>query len=576
MKLIRLSSNKPTFHTIEFNRQGISLISAHRETALTGRTYNSVGKSLAIYLVHFCLGATVTPDFKDQLIGWTFCLDFESEPGTEHRVERSAETCNTLLFDGNEMKVKDFNKLMGQMVFRLDEEDSQLSFRALIARFIRMGKSGYTSFDKFREKEQAPTDIMNTSYLLGLDVALVRSKYENYDELKQLKAGENNLKNDPILKNLLLGSSCPGDVKLRILDIEKRVTKLEADIAHFEIAEDYGQIKQEADEISLRLQAARDDRTKYQIALNSLQKSMQRKADIHKDQLVGFFGEAKVALGEAVVKKLEEVEQFNARLQDDRLRILSMQQNKYETLLNEVTSNISELERQEDEKLRYLDSHGALDDYQKLVDNLSECRKKKEKLEQYIQLQKEYKQRIDKLKVTISNENLKTEEYLDRVEELTKRHMTFFHDLVQEFYQDKTSGLQIQNNDKENKSRFIINARITDDNGDGVNEAKIFCFDWTVLTAQKNHNIKFLVHDNRIISETDPRQVGTMFRIADRLCREYDFQYILTVNESSLELLKNELGEDYKRLVVDNEVLKLDDSSDEAKLLGIQIDLKYE
>jgi uncharacterized protein YydD (DUF2326 family) len=303
---------------------------------------------------------------------------------------------------------------------------------------------------------------------------------------------------------------------------------------------------------------------------------MQRKADIHKDQLVGFFGEAKVALGEAVVKKLEEVEQFNARLQDDRLRILSMQQNKYETLLNEVTSNISELERQEDEKLRYLDSHGALDDYQKLVDNLSECRKKKEKLEQYIQLQKEYKQRIDKLKVTISNENLKTEEYLDRVEELTKRHMTFFHDLVQEFYQDKTSGLQIQNNDKENKSRFIINARITDDNGDGVNEAKIFCFDWTLLTAQKNHNIKFLVHDNRIISETDPRQVGTMFRIADRLCREYDFQYILTVNESSLELLKNELGEDYKRLVVDNEVLKLDDSSDEAKLLGIQIDLKYE
>jgi uncharacterized protein YydD (DUF2326 family) len=162
------------------------------------------------------------------------------------------------------------------------------------------------------------------------------------------------------------------------------------------------------------------------------------------------------------------------------------------------------------------------------------------------------------------------------VEELTKRHMTFFHDLVQEFYQDKTSGLQIQNNDKENKSRFIINARITDDNGDGVNEAKIFCFDWTLLTAQKNHNIKFLVHDNRIISETDPRQVGTMFRIADRLCREYDFQYILTVNESSLELLKNELGEDYKRLVVDNEVLKLDDSSDEAKLLGIQIDLKYE
>jgi uncharacterized protein YydD (DUF2326 family) len=527
-------------------------------------------------LIHFCLGAKVTKDFQEQLKDWSFSLDFELNKGTEHRVERSPGNPNTLLYDGQEMKVKDFNKQMGQNVFRLDEDDSQLSFRALIARFIRMGKSGYTSFDKFRDKEQPPTDIINTSYLLGLDVMLVRSKCEHYEDLKQLKTGENNLKNDPILKNLLLGSNCPNDIKLRILDIERQVIKLEENIENFEIAEDYGQIKQEADEVSLRLQAARDARTKYQIALSGLQKSMQRKADIHKDQLVGFFEEAKVSLGDAVVKKLEEVEQFNERLQEDRERILSMQKNQYETLLNEVTARISELERLEDEKLQYLDSHGALDDYQKMVDCLSECRKKKEKLEQYIQLQREYKQRIDKLKVTISNENLKTEEYLDCVEGMTKRHMTFFHDLVQEFYQDKTSGLQIQNNDKDGKSRFIIDARITDDNGDGVNEAKIFCFDWTVLTAQKNHDVKFLVHDNRIISETDPRQVGTMFRIADRLCREYDFQYILTVNESSLELLKNELGEDYKRLVTDNEVLKLDDSSDKAKLLGIQIDLKYE
>ena len=84
MKLISLSANVATFHTIKFNPAGISLISAHRRTHQTNRTYNSVGKSLAIYLIHFCLGAKATPDFKEKLPGWGFRLDFMFNDGTQH------------------------------------------------------------------------------------------------------------------------------------------------------------------------------------------------------------------------------------------------------------------------------------------------------------------------------------------------------------------------------------------------------------------------------------------------------------------------------------------------------------
>lgn len=231
----------------------------------------------------------------------------------------------------------------------------------------------------------------------------------------------------------------------------------------------------------------------------------------------------------------------------------------------------------ENEKLQYLNSHGALDDYTKLTELLANCRTKKDKLEQYKVLQKNYKQRREELKRAIADANLKTQEYLDRISYLTKRHMEFFHDLVKEFYSDKTAGLQILNNESVNKQRYNIEARISDDSGDGVNETKIFCFDWTLLTAQQHNNVRFVVHDNRIISETDPRQVATMFRIANRICREQDFQYILTINESSLDLLKKEMTEEeYDNLVMSNEVVKLDDTSNNGKLLGIQVDLKYE
>lgn len=576
MKLIKLSANMPTFHTIEFKQQGITLISARRRTVSKDRTYNSVGKSLAIYLIHFCLGANATKDFIEKLPGWAFRLDFELE-GREHYTLRSSDNKNRIIFDDKEIPVKTFNKIMGQKVFELEDDTKYLSFRALIARFIRLGKSGYTSFDKFRAKESSPTDIINTSYLLGINVNTLIRKVELKEEDDLLKTQDRNLIKDPVMKSLLLGTGRPEDIELRLLDLDKQIKQLQDDIHSFVIAEDYGAIKFEADEISKSLIQWRNTVTKCKIALDNISKSSERRPDIKKDMLVSFFNEANISLGQIVVKKLEEVEHFNDRLITDRIRILSEQQKKYEDLLEKSKKTIVALEAQENEKLQYLNSHGALDDYTRLTEMLADYRTKKEKLEQYKVLQKNYKQKREELKRTIADENLKTQDYLDRIDSLTRRHMEFFHDLVKEFYSDKTAGLQILNNEGVNKQRYNIEARISDDSGDGVNETKIFCFDWTLLTAQKHNNVKFIVHDNRIISETDPRQVATMFRIANRICQDQGYQYILTINEASLDLLKKEMSdEEYKSLVSTNELLKLDDSSDKAKLLGIQVDLKYE
>lgn len=576
MKLIRLSSNIPTFHTIEFKQQGITLISAHRKTNSKDKTYNSVGKSLAIFLIHFCLGANAKKDFIEKLPGWTFRLDFELN-GQQHYTNRSTEKKNRIIFDGEEFSVNAFNKKMGQVVFGLDEGVKFLSFRTLIARFIRQGKSGYNTFDKFRDGEQSPTDIISTSYLLGLDVDRIVHKVELKDEDDLLKTQVKNLSKDSVMKSLLLGTGRPEDIELQLLDLDKQIDKLQKDIASFVIAEDYGKIKEEADEISKSLVQWRNIATKCRIALENIAKSSVRKPDIEKKALLSFFQEANVALGQMVVKRLDDIETFNERLITDRIRILNDQQKKYENQLQDAIHNIESLETEENEKLQYLNSHGALDDYTKLNELLADCRTKKDKLEQYKVLQKNYKQRREELKRSFADANLKTQEYLDRISYLTKRHMEFFHDLVREFYSDKTAGLQILNNEGVNKQRYNIEARISDDSGDGVNETKIFCFDWTLLTAQQHNNVKFIVHDNRIISETDPRQVATMFRIADRICMEQNFQYVLTINESSLDLLKKEMTEEeFESLVRSNEVLKLDDTSDNGKLLGIQVDLRYE
>jgi len=74
----------------------------------------------------------------------------------------------------------------------------------------------------------------------------------------------------------------------------------------------------------------------------------------------------------------------------------------------------------------------------------------------------------------------------------------------------------------------------------------------------------------------DPRQQATMLRIAYSETNYNNLQYILTLNEHVLNDLKAELSEEeYNKIINESIVLELSDKSDEDKLLGLQVDLKY-
>ena len=107
----------------------------------------------------------------------------------------------------------------------------------------------------------------------------------------------------------------------------------------------------------------------------------------------------------------------------------------------------------------------------------------------------------------------------------------------------------------------------------------MFCFDWTLLKAQHNHNIKFIFHDSRILEAADPRQIEKIFNIAYNQTRD-DFQYIITANQKELDSIKNDsfMSElEYKEIIERNIILSLTDEEDHrGKLLGMQINLNLD
>lgn len=575
MKLIKLRANKESFHTIPFNEKGISLIIAKKRTENNRNTYNSVGKSLSIALVHFCLASNKIPAFEEQLLDWEFYLDFEID-GEQYTSKRATGKQDSIFLNNEEMSLADFRTKLAEKVFGIIAPIPNLKFRTLISRFIRPKRSSYDLYSDFIKEEKPYPKLLNNSYLLGLDTNRVVKKNSLKEEFDSVKDLGNKIQKDSVMRSFFMKDDASENVEIKIVELERKINNLQTNINNFVIAEDYGTIKEEADRISNSLRQLRNKATKIRTAIDSLERSLKVKPDITQQQIADFYAEAQIQLSDMVLKKIEEVEVFNAKILDNRTINLLKEKQSFENQISEIETQIYSFARQEDEKLQYLNSHGALDDYSQLTNLLAENKMNLLKLQQYKELVKEYKTRQEEVKKEFANENIATVKYLSDIEPLIKKNILMFQSFSEQLYEGKSSGITINNNEGINTIRFDIKAKIEDDTGDGVNEARTFCFDWTLLKGQYNHNVKFIYHDSRLISENDPRQVAKMLKIAYDECQKSNFQYILTINQSSLDLLQKELNEEeYKQLIIDSEVLELNDISDENKLLGIQLDLNY-
>ena len=228
-----------------------------------------------------------------------------------------------------------------------------------------------------------------------------------------------------------------------------------------------------------------------------------------------------------------------------------------------------------DELLEYLNSHGALEEYVALTKQLSALKNELNRIHEYQQILKAYRDTKLDIKASMIEQDKATDLYLEENNRYLDILRTKFWEYAKRFYPNKKSGLVIKNNSGENTLRYSLEARIEDDSSDGVNEVRMFCFDWLLLNCQVS-KIKFIAHDSRMFANMDPRQRETLFRIVYESCQNTEFQYICSINEDALLSFQSMMGEEYKNIIQDNIVMELNDDDPTSKLLGIQIDIDLE
>ena len=575
MRLISLTANQESFHKVEFRQKGITLIVGAQSDASKadkGKTYNGVGKSLLLVLIHFCLGSKKNNEFRTKLPGWQFILHFEHD-GKAHRVSRSTDSQDVVSLDGEELTNTKYCDFMRKLVFPLPKPLKFLTFRGLIPRFARSGKESYNTFDVVSKKATDYQNLIQNSYLLGLNLDLVSKKFELRKDQESVDTLRKNLNKDAIFREFFTDDK---NADIELADLESRITKLKANQAAFNVAEDYHERQQEANVATRQLQELRNELVVVRNAIAEIDRSLEISPDIAPDTIAQIFAEANAALPERVVKRVEEVATFHRELIANRVKRLTSERSSLEHRMDRIEKDIAQANQRADELRRFLGTHGALDELIAMSESLRELEVKAHKLRDYQALLAKYSDRAQELTSQMSRQTIRATKYIKDAKPLLDSNMERFRSLSQRFYDKRPGGLTVKNNEGDNQQRFDIDAQIEDDAAAGINDVKIFCYDMTVLTQRHNHLMEFLFHDSLLFSDIDVRQRATIFKIAHEVTTGGDFQYIATMNEDQISAMEDQFTDkEFKQCITDATVLKLTDKNSAAKLLGIEVDMHY-
>lgn len=574
MKLLSLRANQPSFHPIIF-KDGINIIvgkqvAPHNEN--DGNTYNGVGKSLIIHLIHFCLGANKIDSFAKKLPEWEFTLRFEID-GEEYISTRCTDEQSKVVFCGEKITVKAMRQKMLELCFGITNPPKNLTWTTLFSRFSRRYRTCYATFDSFVPKESDYSRILNNCYLLGMDIDLVISKKELRDKQTAAKDTERAIKKDPLFKQYYLGKN---DAELDVADLEYRITELKKEISQFKVSNNYHELEREADDKSYEKKRLENQRTLISNYIRNIEKAFSETAQVKEEKLLMIYEAANVEIPEMVKKSIDEVLQFHSSLLLTRNARLRKELNRQKIQLNGIDEQIKVLGQRMDELLDYLNSHGALEEYVALTKQLSSLNSELNRIQDYQRILKAYRDTELDIKASLIAEDKQTEEYLESEKEYLAALRSQYGNFAKRFYPKKRSGLVIRNNSGENMLRYTLDARIEDDSSDGVNEVRIFCFDLLLLMC-KQSKIQFTIHDSRLFANMDPRQREMLFRIVYEKCQDDSLQYVCSINEDAIISFQTLMSkEEFTQIVNDNIILELNDDSPESKLLGIQIDIDLE
>lgn len=571
--------DKETFRTVTFE-SGFNIVLADRTKEATRKdSRNGLGKSTLIEIIHFCLGGKITkqglgaPQLKD----WTFFLDL-TVLGKGVTVSRNTKTLKYIEIEGDtsewptqpkvdkksgtrRLRTSQWTDVLGALLFGLDDDNGAYSptFRSLVAYIIRRGRDAYsTPFESYRKQRDVQTQILN-AFLLGLDwrypqeLQVLKDKRTALDTLRD--AAAKGLVHD------VLGTV--GELEAIRVRLDNTVRQSGDELRSFRVHPQYEGIEAEANDLTRSIHTLQNATVSESQLVEYYRQSTQSEATPQADRVAELYAEAGAALPELVRKRLDEVQEFNAKLVENRRRFLQSEIERLERAISHRRDQIRELTEQRANLLSVLSTHRALDEYTRLNERHSHVVAELRDTEQRIARLREVEEgRTD---ITIKQAQLEQTARADLAERRVQkeRAIALFNQNSQALYQAPGKLVIDVTN-----TGYKFHVEIERSGSQGVENMQVFCYDIMLaqLWATSVPRPDFLIHDSTIFDGVDERQVAQALELGVIEAQRLGFQYICTMNSDAVPTQELSPGFNLDKYVR----LRLTDATESGCLLGIR------
>ncbi|WP_348824672.1 DUF2326 domain-containing protein [Flavobacterium aestuarii] len=600
MKLSKLYSNKENFKNISFNLNGVNVIYADVQTELKDKkNSHDLGKTKVAELIDFLLLKKI--DKKDFLLKlldsnnksifneYIFYLEIGLNDGRFLTVRRGIENNTKIAFSLSEKRSEgfiaplkfDFENISIDKAKEVLAEflnldfffDKNYDYRKALSYNLRTPPDDYkdvfqlSKFSNGKHKYWKPF-IFD---LLGFDGDLLLKKYENDDEIEELKGFIGTLK-----REYKIDKKDRDSLIAEKRSIEENNIEIEKKIDAFNFYEqDKKLIENGISDIENSISEYNSLSYNLNYEIDKLKKSIQNNFAFELNKVEKVFEETGIYFGNQIKKDYQELLDFNSKITVERNKLIKKIVSSKEKELKAINLNLIDLNSKKENLLSVLqdtDTFKKFKTYQKALakkeEELNEVNSKINYIDLIFTKEDEIEDKKDEIESTIDKLNFLSRhtEQNEKYDDIRKKFHSYY-----KFIMDESANiswhLNANNNIEFPPPKVLDKANKNTAKDEGTTYKKILCvaFDLAILTSYNNQSFfRFIYHDD-VLSTQDNGIKLRLLELINKLAEKYNIQYVLSVIKSDLPVDEN----DSITYFQENEIiLNLNDKNEEGTLFG--------
>ena len=530
---------------IEFHN-GINIVCADKtEKSKDTDTRNGTGKSTLLHLIDYCFMAKPMEKIieSEEFQKFTFTIEFVDNKNNLYKIRRSIKEPEKILIavnsdDFEEKTIEDTIGLLRKIMFGLPEKEKDpLTFRTLMNAVMRDEEDGFSkkTFYQYCYWPKYMSDAVNL-HLIGLD-------YRNPIEKDKLIKKKNEF--GKIIFGLTKelekkGLEKKAALKSQKVIIDNDIQKRKKQIDEFKVHSEYEKIQFEANRLTRNLNELQNHIFVIRETVGEYEESLSEEIEFNIDDLESLYKSLEIHFKDELKKEFSDITNFHKRLIENRNNYLAEEIKKLKEAEQKLNEKSIDFDEKRSQLFQILQTHGALSEYNKILERLDGLKKGSNQLGHYIEMHDEiaeYNKEKQEATNNIATNNSKSEEIISKSEEIISKIVLIFEEIFQSLV--NVSGILsigIKDKYKVDDHIFEFSIKSERDGCPGIGRTKIFSYDMALLF----YNIEigreypyFIIHDG-IFNGVDPRTVINAFNYLDKKSEDTSFQYIIAINTDLL------------------------------------------